>query len=301
MIVAAALALASCTDKDLTTIDGRLSSDEQALQQLGDRISSVEKTLLQINTDIRSLLLLRGGIIVNSLVGDDASGWVLTLGDGRKVTIPPQGPKGNAPVISMDDEGYWMVDYGNGPFYILDQDGHKVLNSGKGVPGRDADYSPILGVDDDGCWKISYDGGKTWQPLTDPDGKPVPTEIEIGETLFQSVSVVGNSVTFTLKGGETFTLPLVKNFLCAIQGADGVQQFAAGQTRDYTVQSEGVLETFVTCPSGWAAVLNGSTLSVTAASAATKVYFDTEEYVALYAVSADGRSIVSSMKVAISE
>jgi len=300
LIATACLATVSCTDDALTALDGRLTDSEKELQALGERISTVEQTLLQLNTDIRSLLFLSGGITVNKAEGNDTDGWMLTLGDGRKVTIPPQGPKGNAPVISQDDEGYWMVNYGDGPAYILDNNGNKVNQAGKGDNGHDAEFSPILGVTEDGYWQISYDGGIIWSLLLDVNGEFVPTKIEVGETLFQSVDVKDYEVTMTLKSGESFTLPLVKNFMCAIQGVTGIEQFSAGQTKEYTVQMEGIIELFVTGPNEWSTVLSGNTLSVTAPSA-TKVYFDTDEYVSIYAVSVDGHSVISSMKVAITE
>jgi len=299
-LLAACLLAASCTDGSLTALDNRLSDDETALQTLGDRISGIEATMLQINTDVRSILVLRGALTVSKAEGSDADGWTLTFGDGRIVTVPPQGPKGNAPVISMDADGYWMAEYGKGAAYILDVNGNKVNQLGKGPAGRDADCSPILGVTEDGYWKISYDGGEIWMPLLDPDGSPVPTRIEIGETLFSSVKVLDGKVKMILKSGENFELPLVKNFICSIQGASSIEQFTSGQTKDYTLLMDGILDLAVTCPNGWKAVVSGTTLSVTA-PVITKVYFDSEEYVSIYAISTDGHSVVSSMKVAITE
>ena len=300
LILASALVLVCCTDAGLATIDGRLSEGEQSLQQLTGRITTVEQTLLQINSDIRSLTVLRGGVTINSVEGGDESGWTLKLGDGTTVTVPPQGPKGNAPVISLDEEGFWMVDYGDGPVYILDVNGDKVSHVGYGESGSDAAFSPLLGVNEDGNWQVSYDGGATWDLLPDSAGNTVKAEVEIAETLFESVVTGEKSVTFTLKNGESFTLPLVVNFICSIQGASEVQNFASGQSRDFEVELEGVLQLFVTFPDGWSAKLAGTTLSVTA-PAVTKVYFDSSESVALYAVSTDGHSAISSMKVAISE
>jgi len=300
LFLSACIALASCTDESLNRIDSRLDEGEQAVQKLGDRIYDAEQALLQINTDIRTLLVLRGGVTVNDIQGSDSQGWVLTLGDGRQVTVPPQGPQGNAPVVSMDEDGFWMIDYGSGPVYILDQEGNKVNQEGKGDPGRDAEYAPTLGVTEEGYWQVSYDGGDVWIPLLDVNGNPVPTLIKEGETIFDSVQVDDITVTFKLTNGETFTLPLVLNFLCSIQGASELETFAPGQTKEYTVQMEGISSIVVTAPNGWSTAFSGTTLSVTAPDV-TKVYFDSEKYVSIYAISVDGHSVITSIKVAIAQ
>lgn len=299
-ILAAALVLVSCSDRELAAIDDRLADNEHALVQLAERITTVEQTVLQLNSDIRSLVVLRGGVTISGIEGNDAAGWTMTTGDGRTVVIPPQGSKGNAPVISLDDDGCWMVDYGNGPAYILDRNGNKVSQAGKGADGRDADSSPVLGVTGDGYWKVSNDSGATWELLADVDGNPVPVAVEIGETLFSSVKVEGNNVRIVVKNGASFAIPLVRNFICAISGVLPVESFTSGQTREFALRLEGVLELFVTCPEGWTAGVSDTTLRITA-PAASKVYFDTEEYVAVYAVSTDGHSAAASMKVAITE
>lgn len=295
ILTAALLAMASCSDKDLTAIDGRLSDSEKALQALSDRITTVEQTLLQINTDIRTLMILKGGKVVNKVEGSETAGWTLTLGDGRVVTIPPKGPEGNAPVIAIDGDGYWTVDYGNGPVFVLDPEGKKVPNYGTGLPGSDA-IGPMVGVDKDGFWKISYDEGQTWTLLLDGEGQPVPTEMKVGETLFESAEVVGSSVEIVVKNGETLVLPLVSNFLFSIRGVDSAQTFTPGQTREYALDMEGILQAVVTTPNGWSSSIEESTLKVTAA-ASTKVSFDSESCVAVYAVSMDGHSVITGFEV----
>lgn len=299
-IFAVATVVLSCSDKRLEEIDRRISEDEKALSELGERISTLEQTMLQINSDMRSLLILRGGVVISSVTGSDQAGWTLTLADGTTITIPPQGPKGNAPVFSLDEDGYWMVDYGQGAVYVLDQDGNKVSSIGVGQSGKDATSSPILSVSADGIWLVSYDNGETWEELLDTDGKPVPTTVEIGETLFQGVDVQGDSVTITIKTGEALTIPLVKHFLCSIEGTSGVEAFDPGQTRQFTVKMEGIAQLFVTCPDAWTVSLEGTVLSVTA-PVQTKLYFDSEEYLAMYAVSISGHSTVASMKLTLNQ
>lgn len=61
--------------------------------------------------------------------------WLLD-DKGDKIPVHGKdGANGITPVISIDEEGYWTVDLGNGPEYILDADGNRI----KAIPDNDTD------------------------------------------------------------------------------------------------------------------------------------------------------------------
>ena len=294
--------LAACTDTSLDSVTSRLDENEAALRDLNSQISKVEQTVLQLNNDIKTFQTLKGGVVVSQISGSASAGWNLKLSDGKALTIPAQGDSGNAPVLTIDEQGYWMVDYGDGARYVLDVNGNKFSAIGRGNPGEDG-ITPLIGVDADGFWQMSLDGGQTWVPVTDASGEKVNAIIQEVESLFDDVVIGENSILFILKNGTRFSVPFSKGFLCSIEGSDSAQAFSYGQTREFSVALEGVVSSIVTGPSGWNVKLVGAKLSVTApvSSKASDEMFDTEKHVAVYAVSADGRSTIAKMEVSISE
>ena len=292
-----AVFLTACT-QDLDSINSRLDDDAKSLTDIQERLTEAEGKLGLINSDLHALTTLRGGIVVNKVEGSGSQGWKLTLSNGIVLTVPGTPDSfGNAPVVSVDAEGYWMVDYGGGAVYVLDIDGNKVSSIGhgeSGKPGVDG-LSPILGLDKDGFWTVSFDNGSTWQHVLNDSGNKVMAVITSGDSLFEGISAGGNTVIVTLKTGESFTVPLVPDFLCAIEGAGEHQIVPKGGTRTFNVQMKGVLSAVVTCPNGWTASLEDNVLTVGAP--ATKAYFSSENCVAIFAVNAAGYSTISKMTV----
>lgn len=293
---------AGCSDVSLDSIENRLDENEAAIRDLNTQISNAEQAILQLNKDIKTFQTLKGGVIISRISGSSSSGWTLMLSDGTTLTIPAQGESGNAPVLTLDDEGYWMIDYGDGAQYVLDVNGNKCSAIGKGNSGEDG-VTPMIGVDTDGFWQMSLDGGQTWVPVTDASGEKVSAIIHEVESLFDDVVIGETSILFILKNGTRFSVPLCRGFLCTIEGADAVQEFTSGQVREFAVTLEGVVSWIVTGPSGWKVKLSGNMLSVTApvSTKASDELFDTDRNVAIYAVSADGRGTIAKIEVSISE
>lgn len=292
----------ACTDASLDSISNRLDEDEAALRDLNSQISQVEQAILQLNNDIKTFQTLNGGIVVSKISGSASAGWTLQLSNGTALTIPAQGESGNAPVLTIDEEGYWMIDYGDGARYVLDINGNKFSAIGKGNPGEDG-VTPLIGVDADGFWQMSLDGGQTWIPVKDASGEKVSAIIHEVESLFDDVIIGETSIRFIMKNGTEFSVPFSKGLLCAIDGADSVQEFTYGQVREFAVTLEGVVSWIVAGPSGWKVILSGNMLTVTApvSTKASEEMFDTEKNVAIYAVSADGRSTIAKIEVSLSE
>ena len=112
---------------------------EKKVDALESRVTALEKLLPGLNENIASLQALMSGGTINSATQKDGV-WTLVLSNGETLTLT-QGSigVGNAPVMSVDKEGYWMVDYGKGAEYVL-MNGNKVKAVGTdGITHGDED------------------------------------------------------------------------------------------------------------------------------------------------------------------
>lgn len=279
---------ASCTD---------LSQIEQRVDELENRVTAIEAQMKTLNSNVEALQKLAEGGIISSVEEKDGV-YTITLGDGSTITLT-QGSVGvaNAPVVSIDKDGYWMVDYGQGADYIL-VDGQKV----KAV-GADG-ITPVFGVDAEGYWTVSYDGGKNFEKVKGADGNPVKAIPESGiqDKWFDDVKVEDGKLVVVTKEGKTYSLPIVADFICSISNTEDIVLFNAGETKNFTVTMQGVASALVTAPNGWSASLSETTLSVTAPAASTKaVSADSKTDVCILAVSATGFASISKVKVQLSD
>ncbi len=281
-------AITSCTD--ISGLENRMDSAES-------RIAALEKNLGTLNSDIVALKKIVEGGTVSSIVEKDGV-YTITFSDGTVITLN-QGSTGiaNAPIMSIDEDGYWMVDYGNGPEYIL-VSGEKVKAVG------DNGVTPQFGVDTSGYWTVSYDGGKTFSQVKDVNGNPVKAVADgssTSDSWFRSVTVKGDTLEVVLNDGSTYALLIVKDFSCVIKGAEDVVAFTYGQTKTFTVEMTGVASVMVTAPQGWSAALESEVLSITAPEAETKALSaDSKTDVCLLAISENGYSSLSKVKVSVS-
>ena len=153
---------ASCTD---------LSQIEQRVDELENRVTAIEAQMKTLNSNVETLQALAEGGIISSVEEKDGV-YTITRGDGRTLTLT-QGSIGvaNAPVVSIDKDGYWMVDYGQGAEFIL-VGGETVKAVGSnGV-------TPKFSVDAEGYWTVSYDGGTTYARVKDEAGNPVKAVVD---------------------------------------------------------------------------------------------------------------------------
>lgn len=278
--------LASCSD---------LSDIEKRVESLESRVQALETQIGILNTNVAAVQKLAEGGTISSVEEKDGV-YTITLSNGKKIVLK-QGSTGiaNAPVVSIDADGYWTVDYGNGPEHILVNE-QKV----KAV-GKDG-LTPIFGVDDEGYWTVSYDG-KTFTQVKDENGKPVKAipDGSSEDKWFNSVSVDGDKLVVVLKDGSTYKLPIVKDFKCAIQNAESEIVFNHGETKSFTVEMVGVATAMVTAPEGWAAVLDETTLSVTAPAQTKAVHADSKTDVCILAISNSGFSTIAKVKVSLND
>lgn len=282
---------AACTD---------LSDIEDRLDSLEGRVTALETQIVGLNGNIEALQQLVAGGTINSATVKDGV-WTIVLSNGETLTLT-QGSVGvgNAPIMSVDAEGYWMVDYGNGATHIL-IDGNKV----KAV-GTDG-ITPVFGVDAEGFWTVSYDGGQTFTQVLGEDGKPVSAlpDGEVEDPYFEDVKLVDGNLEITLRSGEKVTVPVIADFLCAIEVA-GLQMFEPGEAKPFNVTVKGVKSTMITTPSGWNASLSEAVdgkavLTVTAPGATKSTLADSGSDVTILAFSAQNYAAITKIQVQLTD
>ena len=291
----AAAAAASCTDLD---------NLEQRIDSLESRIAAIEAQLDGFNDNIEALGAFAEGNRTISNVAENNGVYTITLSDNTTITLD-QGSTAATPVVTVDENKYWMVDYkdGNGPQYLLNSAGEKVQ----------AGTTPLFGVDEYGYWTVSYDDGETYVQVTDPSGNPVSAvnDEQTQDSFFKDVAYNEAEGTFTviLLDDRTFTLPVVPGFVCAIENVEGAQVFELNETKTYPMTVNGESEMTVFKPEGWTAIVSENagayTLSVTAPAQATTltkaVIADSRSDISVLAISSTGFAAMAKMQVELSE
>ena len=291
----AAAAAASCTDLD---------NLEQRIDSLESRIAAIEAQLDGFNANIEALGAFAEGNRTISSVAENNGVYTITLSDNTTITLD-QGSTAATPVVTVDENKYWMVDYndGNGPQYLLNSAGEKVQ----------AGTTPLFGVDENGYWTVSYDDGESYVQVTDPSGNPVSAvnDEQTQDSFFKDVAYNEAEGTFTviLLDDRTFTLPVVPGFVCAIENVEGAQVFELNETKTYPMTVNGESEMTVFKPEGWTAIVSENagayTLSVTAPAQATTltkaVIADSRSDISVLAISSTGFAAMAKMQVELSE
>lgn len=287
----AAASVIGCTDTDEL---------EKRIDNIDARVTALEKVTEALNENVAALQAIAEGKTINK-VEENSGTYIITLSDGTELKLN-QGTEdmGKAPLLSIDDEGYWMADYqdGKGPQYILSASDEKVI--GRGQNG----VTPKFSVNAAGNWTVSYDGGKNWTEVLDENGKTVKAVAEGGESdsYFANVEYTDEALVLTLKNGMSYTAPVVGGFLFKISGApEGDVTFKYGEKKTFGIEQKGVFSTSVICPEGWNAWLSESILTVQApanAEATTKaVIADSRKDVSVIAISEAGHIAIAKVQV----
>ena len=287
----AATSVIGCTDTD---------DLEKRIDEIDARVTALEKVTEALNENVAALQAIAEGKTINK-VEENSGTYTITLSDGTELKLN-QGTEGmgKAPLLSIDDEGYWMADYqdGKGPQYILSASDEKVI--GRGQNG----VTPKFSVNAAGNWTVSYDGGKNWTEVLDENGKTVKAVAEGGESdsYFANVEYTDEALVLTLKNGKSYTAPVVGGFLFKISGApEGDVTFKYGEKKTFGIEQKGVFSTSVICPEGWNAWLTESILTVQApanAEATTKaVLADSRKDVSVIAISEAGHIAIAKVQV----
>lgn len=246
--------LCSCSDiremkSDIDDLKSRTTAAETQINNLNNNIDAIQK-LLEAST-------------INS-VKDLSDGYELILSNGSVIKLT-NGIDGQSitPVLSIDSEGYWKVDYldGKGQVYLT-YNGNKV--KGLGSDGN----TPVFGVDKDNYWMIDF--GKGQEYVLDASGNKVKatTAVASGNPYFDSVIYDESQgiMTITLKdeAKTVLTIPVVSNFMFSISGVDNVQIFSLGESRQFDITKQNVSTFSYFAPKGWKISIAESIITVTA-------------------------------------
>ena len=233
-VLAAALSLGACDKYNYT----------DPLQGIGSRVERLEAMELRMNGQIEALKTVVAAIqsrgYVTSVKTSSDGTYQITFNDGHTVTLRPgrdgkDGRDGKEAdlMISVEQDGdgtwYWVVngerltDENGAAVPVTAQDGrdgkngtdgHDGVNGLDGKDGRDgktlADQNLIVPQvrinTTTRNWEISYDGGGTWLDTG------ICADGEDGQDdLFTDVKIVdgGKAITFYLRDGRTFTVPIM--------------------------------------------------------------------------------------------
>ena len=282
----AALSFASCSD---------LSSLENRVDSLESRVEALEKGVNKINERVEAVQKLVEGGTVSNVVEKDGV-YTITFADGKTITLN-QGSVGiaNPPVMTVDGEGYWMVDYGKGPEYVLS--GNQKIKA----IGTDG-VTPIFGVDAESYWTVSYNGGQSYEQVKDVNGNPVkavPDGGSVEDKWFNSVSATDGYLKVELKDGRVCKLPIDIGFSCVIDETAKLVYFAPGEKKTFNLKMTSVASLMVTAPQGWTASVQSAVLSVTAPLPTKAISADSKTDVCILAFSSNNLSSISKLRVAL--
>lgn len=282
----AALSFASCSD---------LSSLENRVDSLESRVEALEKGVNKINERVEAVQKLVEGGTVSNVVEKDGV-YTITFADGKTITLN-QGSVGvaNPPVMTVDGDGYWMVDYGKGPEYVLS--GNQKIKA----IGTDG-VTPIFGVDAESYWTVSYNGGQSYEQVKDVNGNPVkavPDGGAVEDKWFNSISNTGTYLKVELKDGRVCKLPIDIGFSCVIDETAKLVYFAPGEMKTFNLKMTNVASLMVTAPQGWTASVESAVLSVTAPLPTKAISADSKTDVCILAFSSNNLSSISKLRVAL--
>lgn len=224
-----------------------------SIKDLYTKISSLEKKVEKVNTDISDLSLLVEALQNNVSVvkvDETATGYTIILSDNTVIKIDNTVyEESGAPVIGvkLDEDGfyYWTITTDNHTDWLKNKEGEKIR-----IDRKKPD--PKLSVDAEGLWVISYDGGLTIEYILDAEGQPV-SAIQTGtiESIFSSVTHDFENVYFILADGSVLTVPKTVDFYMIIRQLPETVEFELGEEKEFLTESKGIEEVVATVPYGW--------------------------------------------------
>ena len=281
------------------------------MEQIKDRVSDLEESVLQTNEEIEALQAiinaLQNNLYITS-VEQTADGYTIVFSDGTSANIMngKDGVNGtNAPLFSVkqDTDGnyYWTID---GEWLLVG--GEKVRANGldgenglDGANGQDA-IAPQIRINDiTKEWEISTDGGMTWIPT----GVVAEGTGTVGDSLFESIDTSHEDyIIITLTDGTEFTLARYDESapLFIIKDAPEFAEIEYGTTAEFAVNSSNIAEYTINSPQGWTAEYSENTLSVTA-PAKDLCHYDSTGTISIMVVSDAGKCAIVKLNVAACE
>ncbi len=294
MVALTGVSLASCEydDEPLWT----------ELEQLKDRVKTLEEIVEQTNGDITALQTVVNALQQNvyvASVNTTTDGYTITFTDGSTATISNGKNGKNAPVVSVkkdtDENYYWTLD---GEWLLVE--GEKVRANGKnGENGQDA-VAPQVRVNQNSKeWEISTDAGKTW------DSTGVVAEGKDGDAASGGISVDpsnSNYVIITLQDGTPLKLARYDEStpLFVVKDAPETVQVEYGKSVEFEVTASNIADYVINAPCGWSVVYNDNALTVTAPEKEL-CHYDKNGTIAITLVSNQGKSAIVKLNVAAGE
>lgn len=335
-ILAAFALLVGCSEEyDDTDVRNQIDDLNNKVTSIEEQIASLRQQATQINNDLAAIQAIANGIAITKVEAASDGGYTITFSNGKSYTIAngakgDKGDKGDTgeagapatPMMRIDSEGFWQVSYDGGSTWEYPAgEKHSALGetgpAGDQGPSGEQGVTPRLSVDEEGYWTVSYDGGQTYERMKDAQGNEVKavvsdTDQPVYASVFESVTLSedGSTLVVVLAGTtEPIEIPVGGKALAQLilgeTAVEGVQTFAAGETKSYTVvapMAEAVK--VIGVPDNWTATLKEMTLEVTApataAAATTRATADSATDVSLLVVMKNGLSTILKMEVALS-
>ena len=249
MFMLLAVCLVACTNID------DLEDDVDALKK---RVTALETQVRDINSNTEALreLYNEGTFITN--IEEKSDSYTLTLSNGKTVNLYMKNDNNLlCPIIGIDSEGYWTV------LYNKNETPERLTVNGQPVKANgESGKTPTFNVDSEGYWQVSYDGGKNYEYIykegtTDKVSATGEGSAPAEDKNFKSVTVENNELVLALAGEDapTIRIPIISDFECSFAAEDleQIQEFSAGETREFTMTMRGVENTMITAPEGWSA------------------------------------------------
>ncbi len=227
------------------------------IDDLKVRVNKVEAEMNSFNEDIKALkALINAKTIVSVDDKSEEEGFIaITLSDGKvyKVVNSIEG-QAQYPMISIDEEGHWIVSYDNGKQW------QSILLSGKPVNAKAENIEePEFSVSKDGYWEVRFSKDGAWMPIEN-QGKPV-SAIEggkvTGSKFFKDVKEEEGNLKLILANGKELIIPIVPNFFVRFSKVQGVDfsksiLLAEGEEKTFAVEvSDDTEITLIASPSNW--------------------------------------------------
>ena len=249
MFMLLAVCLVACTNID------DLEDDVDALKK---RVTALETQVRDINSNTEALreLYNEGTFITN--IEEKSDSYTLTLSNGKTVNLYMKNDNNLlCPIIGIDSEGYWTV------LYNKNETPERLTVNGQPVKANgESGKTPTFNVDSEGYWQVSYDEGKNYEYIykegtTDKVSATGDGSAPAEDKNFKSVTVENNELVLVLAGEDapTIRIPIVRDFECSFAAEDleQIQEFSAGETKEFTMTMRGVENTMITAPEGWSA------------------------------------------------
>ena len=280
---------------------------EKRLESLESKVEALEKLIPGLNNNIDALKELAGGSMINKVDFDETTeAYTLTLTNGNTIVLN-QGSIGvaNPPVMSINEDGYWMADYGKGAQLVLGKDQLPVK-----ATGNDG-ITPMIGINSEGQWTISLDKGQNYEIIKDADGSPISAvPEEDAAKYFDDITVNDSKLIITLKNdGGKIEVPIIPDFLLQIgelenaeKGENGVYSLTAGNNYRAQITSKGIsVISVLTKPAGVEANVDTETnsLIVRAIGTTSRAVADSRTDLALLAIGKNGLSTIAKIQVKV--